>query len=372
MTAAGDVMALAFRGRLGAFALDVAATLPGRGITGLFGPSGCGKTTVLRCVAGLAHLEGRLAIGGEVWQESSRGIMVPTHRRHIGYVFQEASLFPHLSVRDNLLFGARRVAERRADPARRLGEIVELLGLGPLLDRATTALSGGERQRVAVGRALLAEPRVLLMDEPLSALDRATRDEILPWFERLHGELALPILYVSHDIAEIERLADTLVLMREGRIVASGPLRQLQTDVSLPLLQGVDAAVVLDGEVAAIDEGYGLTEVDVPGGRLIVPGIAAHIGERRRVRIAPADVSLALAPATGSTILNSLPARIVTLAREDRGPQINVVLALGADGSGSRIVARITRRSANALALAEGQRVFAEIKSIALRAGRRS
>ena len=371
MTAGDDAISLAFRGRLGAFMLDVAATLPARGITGLFGPSGCGKTTILRCVAGLTRLEGRLSVGGTVWQDSALGLLVPTHLRHVGYVFQEASLFPHLTVRDNLLFGARRVPERRADPAARLAGIVDLLGLGALLDRATTALSGGERQRVAVGRALLAEPRVLLMDEPLSALDRTTRDEILPWFERLHSELSLPILYVSHDITELERLADTLVLLSEGRILASGPLHELQTDASLPLLGSADAAVVLEGRVAAIDGAYALTEVDIAGGRLIVPGVGARVGDRRRLRVHPSDVSLALALPTGSTILNMLPARIVTLEVQGRAPQIDVGLALGAEGSGSRIVARITRRSAETLELRTGQAVFAQIKSVALLAAKR-
>ena len=264
-------------GRLGGFSLELDMAAPARGITAIFGPSGCGKTTVLRCIAGLQNLPGRIAIGGEIWQDTKSGIFLPPHRRHVGYVFQEASLFPHLSVRDNLLYGARRVTSATTS-AITLDAIVGLLGISHLLDRATHALSGGERQRVAVGRALLAQPRILLMDEPLSALDRMTKDDILPYFERLHEELALPIVYVSHDFAEVERLTDGLVLMKAGRILASGPLHALQTDPTLPLLASPEATVVLTGHVAGIDEGFALTELDVAGGVLSSPAGMARLG----------------------------------------------------------------------------------------------
>ena len=365
-----ETIDVALAGQLGSFALDATFEVPARGVTALFGPSGCGKTTVLRCLAGLQQLPGRVAIGHDVWQDSKAGIFLPPHRRHVGYVFQEASLFSHLSVRDNLLYGARRV--RRTQPAGgpTLEDIADLLGIGSLLERASTTLSGGERQRVAVGRALLSAPRVLLMDEPLSALDRMTKEEILPYFERLHEQLSLPIVYISHDFSEIERLTDTLVLMDKGRVVASGPLGELQTDPTLPLLAAPEATVVLEGRVAAIDNRYALTELTVPGARLTVPGKHGTVGDRRRLSIAASDVSLTRSAPTDSTILNCLPARIVTIEGDTNAPQASVILALGADGGESRIAARITRKSLEHLRLAEGNAIYAQIKSVALVAAR--
>ncbi len=356
-------------GKLGQFALQTAFTAPPAGITALFGPSGCGKTTVLRCIAGLQRIPGRIEVNGVCWQDSSAGIFTPPHERHVGFVFQEASLFPHLSVRNNLLYGARRVRDAEANPAS-LDDIVALLGISHLLDRSPVTLSGGERQRVAVGRALLASPRVLLMDEPLSALDQATRDEILPYFERLHEQLALPVLYVSHDLAEVERLADTLVLMREGAVIAAGPIRQLQTDASLPLLSMPHATVVLKASVARVDDPFALTEFSIAGGRLIVPGKHGAIGDIRRLRISASDVSLSKSAPTDSTILNCLPARIVSIDAVEAQPQANIILALGDGGGGERIVARITRKSLANLGLAPGMNVFAQIKSVALVAAR--
>ena len=209
---AGAIIKAGFRGSIGSFSLDAAFETPARGVTALFGPSGCGKTTVLRCIAGLNRLrQGFCAIDGEIWQDASS--FAPTHRRPIGYVFQEASLFPHLSVRRNLLYGAGGPRRAGQSDAIRFDEVVDLLGLGALLDRAPRHLSGGERQRVAIGRALLSRPKLMLMDEPLSALDRQAKDEILPFLERLHASLSLPVIYVAHDMDEIERLADHLVLM---------------------------------------------------------------------------------------------------------------------------------------------------------------
>ncbi|MGE0769722.1 MAG: molybdenum ABC transporter ATP-binding protein [Hyphomicrobiaceae bacterium] len=367
-----DIISVALAGSLGGFSLDVAFDVPARGVTALFGPSGCGKTTVLRCLAGLQRLPGRVSIAGDIWQDSERGIFLSPHRRHVGYVFQEPSLFSHLSVRDNLLYGARRVRRARDDRgnAPSLGDISDMLGIGALLDRATTMLSGGERQRVAVGRALLSEPRVLLMDEPLSALDRMTKDEILPYFERLHERLSLPILYVSHDLAELERLADTLVLIGDGRVLASGPLGELQTDPALPLLNSPEATVVLEARIAAFDERFALTELTVPGARLTVPGRHGAVGDRRRLSIAASDVSLARTAPRDSTILNCLPARIVRMEGDGSAPQVNIILALGADHGESRIAARITRKSLAHLELSEGDAVVAQIKSVALVAAR--
>jgi molybdate transport system ATP-binding protein len=357
---------LAFAARLGDFSLDVAFAVPMRGVSALFGPSGSGKTTILRCVAGLQRLSGRLRVGEEIWQDDASGIFRRPHRRPVGYVFQESSLFAHLSVRNNLLFGARRAARDRHGVFD-FAEIVGLLGIGHLLDRAPAALSGGERQRVAIGRALLSQPRLLLMDEPLAALDRPTKDEILPYLEALHEYLAIPILYVSHDLAEVERLADTLVLLDDGHVVASGQLSALEADPQLPLLRAPEAAVTLTATVVGIDEAYALTTLAVAGGTLVVPGREGGPGSRRRVRIGASDVSFARAPVTATTILNCLPARIVSVGRLDGNlAQMNIVAALGEDGDGARIVGRVTRKSQEALGLAPGSSVFAQIKSVAL------
>ena len=365
-----EAIAIRLGGNVGTFTIDVGFEVPARGITALFGPSGCGKTTVLRCIAGLHSLPGTICVGGETWQDTKAGTFRPPHQRNVGYVFQEASLFAHLSVRDNLLYGARRVRAPTSQAAPSLDAIVDLLGIGALLDRASTTLSGGERQRVAVGRAILSQPRVLLMDEPLSALDRMTKDEILPYFEMLHERLQLPILYVSHDMSEIERLADTLVLMRDGRVLASGPLRDLQTDPRLPLLSSSGATVVLDGTVGRIDESFALTELEVAGGTLVVPGRHGRSGDKRRLRIAASDVSLARHRPAETTIVNCLPVRIVAIEGDGEHPQVTAILALGAGGDGARIAARITRKSLVGLALEPGQAVFAQIKSVALIASR--
>ena len=366
MTARLAEISTAFAGSLGSFSLDVAFDMPMRGITALFGPSGCGKTTILRCMAGLQQLPGRFIIGDEVWQDSAKGVFIRTHERPLGYVFQEASLFQHLSVRQNLLYGAKRAGNAPTSDALDFDAIVELLGIGHLLERSPVALSGGERQRVSVGRALLSRPRILLMDEPLSALDRITKEEILPYFERLHESLALPIVYVSHDIGEVARLADTLVLLDKGHVLASGPLSVLQTDPTLPLIAAPDAAVMLEGRVAHIDEEYALTHFAVPGGTLLVPGRQGAPGTERRLRIAASDVSFTLTAASDTTILNCLQARIVSIDGSGSEAQVNIIAALGTDGSGARIAARITRKSQATLGLAPGTPVFAQIKSVAL------
>jgi molybdate transport system ATP-binding protein len=366
MSAGPPVIEASFAGRLGAFDVDASFTIPGRGVTALFGPSGCGKTTVLRCLAGLQRLGGRLVVGGEVWQDDAAGMFKPPHRRPIGYVFQEASLFPHLSVRKNLLYGAARAGGRSTGE---LGfeDTVALLGIGTLLDRAPAALSGGERQRVAMGRALLSRPRLLLMDEPLAALDRQTKDDILPYLEALHARLSIPIVYVSHDIAEVERLADTLVLMERGRATAVGRLADLQADPALPLLQPAEAAVTLEGRIAGTDDVYGLTLLDIEGGPLVVPGLHGPVGGRRRLRIRVSDVSFVLSRPEATTILNCLPVRILEAAPAgEGGAQVTLIAGLGEDGTGARIAARITRKSRDALGLEPGCRAYAQIKSVAL------
>ncbi|WP_197535603.1 molybdenum ABC transporter ATP-binding protein [Pararhodospirillum photometricum] len=288
----------------------------------------------------------------------------------IGYVFQEASLFPHLSVQDNLRYGLKRAPRlRTSGPTIAFDDVVELLGIGRLFDRPPSLLSGGERQRVAIGRALLSQPRLLLMDEPLSALDRASKDDILPYLERLHDALALPVLYVSHDLAEVERLADTLVLMAEGQVQTVGPLATVLADPRLPLAGQPQAAVVLEGNIEAYDSTYDLSSVAVDDITLLVPGALGAPGEKRRVRVLATDVSLAHEPPSRTSILNSFPARVISHEPgQDHG--VTVLLGLGEDGTGARILARISRKSWDLLALAPGDRVVASLKSVALTHGR--
>lgn len=367
MISGGKTINAAFNGTLGKFELNVRFDAPLRGVTGLFGPSGCGKTTILRCIAGLQKLPGYLSVGGQVWQDDKAGTFRKTHQRAIGYVFQEASLFPHLSVHRNLLYGAKRAHINGDREIIREDTIVDLLSIGHLLDRSPHALSGGERQRVAVGRALLSQPRLLLMDEPLSALDRMTKQEILPYFEALHQHLEIPMLYVTHDIGEIERLADRLVLIENGSVIASGPLHELQAKADLPLMQAPEAAVTLLGRITHIESAYELTGYGVPGGTLLVPGLQGVLGDVRRLRISAADVSFTLSPPADTTILNCLPSRIISItAQRNSGAQIMVIAALGEDGEGAQIAARITRKSLDMLKLEPGMNVFAQVKSVAL------
>ena len=363
MTGAGTIAAV-FRGQLGRFTLDAAFSVPASGVTGLFGSSGSGKTTVLRCIAGLHRLaDGYCAVNGDVWQDKSA--FRPAHKRGVGYVFQEASLFPHLSVTRNLLYATR--GRRPAAPADAIGfdEAVALLGLSALLDRAPDRLSGGERQRVAIGRALLSQPRLLLMDEPLSALDAETKREILPFLERLRDSLSLPIIYVSHDMREIERLAKYLILMESGRVRSAGPLNELQSDPALPLAAGQDAAVTLDAVVSEYDAAYGLATLTVEGGQFLTPMPKAAIGSHQRLTVAARDVSLARERPEGTTVLNILPCRIAS-ASPAAANEMVVVLTLGADGSGARLLAHVTRRSWDQLKLAEKMPVYGLVKSVAL------
>jgi molybdate transport system ATP-binding protein len=356
----GDKIEISLDGQLGRFKLTVDFSLPMQGISALFGPSGCGKTSILRSVAGLNRIPGRIVVGNETWQDAER--FVPTHKRALGYAFQEASLFQHLSVRQNLIYG-----QRRAGPGNkhvRFDGMVDLLGIGHLLDRSPENLSGGERQRVSIGRALLSQPRLLLMDEPLSALDRMAKDEVLPYFEALHAELKIPIVMVTHDMAEVERLADHLVLMHAGRVAAAGPLSALQSDPALPLAAARDAAVTLDAVVEAYDVSYGLAVLKVEGGRFTVPMKRANIGARQRLTIAAGDVSLAREVPRATTLLNILPARI--LSARPSGHEMVAVLGLGQDGTGSRVLARVTRRSWDDLGFVEGLHVQAQAKGVAL------
>lgn len=346
------------------FTLDVDLALPGRGISALFGHSGSGKTTCLRALAGLERPPGGYcAVAGEVWQDDARGIFVPTHRRAIGYVFQEASLFPHLNARGNLEFGQKR-APRSAGPdtpAFAVDAVADLLGIAHLLERRPDELSGGERQRVAIARALLAAPRLLLMDEPLAALDLKRKLEILPYLERLHDELAIPMIYVSHAPDEVARLADHLVLLAEGRAVASGPVADTLCRLDLPPAFADNVGTVVTATVAE-HEADDLTRLEFPGGYVHVSRRREAIGQSLRCRIHARDVSLALVPPARSSILNCLPATVANLAPADAPGHVLVRL----DAGGSPLLARITRRSAEALALAPGRAVYAQIKAVAL------
>lgn len=340
------------------FTLDVDLALPGRGVTALSGPSGCGKTTCLRAIAGLQRTAGnRVEVNGAVWQNDD--VFVPTHRRPIGYVFQETRLFPHLDVQRNLEYGMRRVpsADRRVS----LAQAVELLGIGALMARQPHTLSGGERQRVGMARALATSPRLLLMDEPLASLDAERKREVLPYLERLHGELDIPVLYVTHAPDEIARLAHHLVLLDAGRVVAAGPAEALMTRLDLPLAHGDTAAALIQATVIGHEPAYHLTQLAFAGGRLALPHRGSQIGQTVRLRIQARDVSLTLQRQTDTSVLNILPATVAELAEDSPG-QVMVGLDLG----GTRILARITRKSADVLQLTPGLPVHAQIKGIAI------
>jgi molybdate transport system ATP-binding protein len=348
-----------FRLQQGSFALDVSFSAPDEGVTALFGPSGSGKTTLLRCIAGLERASGSLHVNGEVWQDDT--IFMPTYKRPLGYVFQEASLFPHMSVRANLEYGLKRItASERKVP---LEQVVEWLGLSRLIERGDPAkLSGGERQRVAIGRALLTSPRLLLMDEPLSALDTASKQDILPYLERLHRELKIPVLYVSHALDEVARLADHLVLLENGRVIASGALQETLARLDLPTAHFDDAGAVIEAEVAQQDETYHLTRVDFAGGHLWVGKVDQPFGTRVRARVLARDVSIATQPPQGSSINNILNARIEEI--RDEGP--DKVIVRMKTGDSHVLLSRITRRSRDHLGLVAGMYVCAQVKSVAL------
>lgn len=344
----------------GSFKLDVDLNLPGHGITALFGHSGSGKTTCLRAMAGLERArQAYFAIGDRVWQDERRGLFVPTHQRALGMVFQEASLFPHLSVRGNMEFGQKRTLATKQGFA--LPAVAELLGIAHLLDRTPAQLSGGERQRVAIARALLAGPEILLMDEPLAALDLKRKLEILPYLERLHRELAIPIIYVSHAPDEVARLADHLVLLDQGRTVASGRLNDVLSRIDLPAAFADDAGVVIEATVAA-QEADDLTRLEFPGGTIFVSRHDEPVGTLLRCRIHARDVSLALVPPTQTSILNCVSAIVVDLAPTDTPGHVMVRL----DMAGEPLLARITRRSAERLDIRPGLALRAQIKSVAL------
>lgn len=339
------------------FQLDVDLSLPAHGVTAIFGHSGSGKTSLLRCVAGLERAPlGRLCFKDQVWQDGSR--FLPTYQRPLGYVFQEASLFPHLSVLGNLDFARRRQDGKTAIA---LDQAVALLGIAPLMDRKPDKLSGGERQRVSIARALATSPQILLMDEPLAALDLARKQEILPYLERLHHELSIPILYVSHSPDEVARLADHLVLMESGKAVASGPLNETLCRLDLPTVFADDAGVVVEGVIAA-HEADGLSRLDFAGGSFYVSRHLDSIGTRVRCRVHARDVSLSLVQPVQSSILNSIPAVVVEVAATSTPGHVLVKLQLGE----TPLLARVTERSRQHLGLQPGMPLWAQVKAVAL------
>jgi molybdate transport system ATP-binding protein len=346
--------------RLGSFALDIHFR-SGPGLTALFGRSGAGKTSVVNAIAGLIAPErGRIVVDGSVLTDTEQGIHTPTHRRRVGYVFQEGRLFPHLTVRQNLLFG--RWFAPAAAPAGRLDNVVDLLGIGAFLDRRPGRLSGGEKQRVAIGRALLASPRLLLMDEPLASLDARRKDEILPYIERLRDQGGVPIVYVSHAVAEVTRIASTLVLISDGRVRAVGPVSEVMGRAELyPIAGGFEAGAVLAVRVAAHDADWGLTELAGAFGKLMVARLDAAIGTPLRVRIRARDVILAVAPPNGISALNVLSGWVEALVPIEEAA-IEVQLRLGEE----RLLARVTRRSGATLGLLPGREIFAVIKTVAI------
>ena len=334
------------------------------GVTALFGRSGSGKTTLVNIVGGLLRPHaGRVALGDTVLVDTEKRIWVPPHRRRIGVVFQEGRLLPHLSVRQNLLFG-RWFAPRR-EGAVEVAAVVDLLGIGSLLGRRPAGLSGGEKQRVAIGRALLSKPRLLLLDEPLSALDDTRKAEILPYLERLRDEARVPIFYVSHSGAEFARLPATLVVLDAGRVTAAGPAADVLARLDIVSLAGSrEAGAVLEARILSQDDRYGLTSLATPAGELRVPRIDLPHGARLRVQVLARDVTLSLVLPTGSSALNVLPAVVAEVpgAAGNAGPSIAVRLECG----GVPLLARITRRSVSEMGLAPGKPVYAVIKSVAL------
>ena len=346
---------------LQSFALEAELRLPGAGITAVFGRSGSGKTKLLRCIAGLErNARGYLRLGDDTWQDDTAGVFVAVHRRPFGFVFQDGRLFPHLRVADNLDYGRKR-AQAAGSAGDQRSAIIELLGLGALLDRYPHQLSGGEQQRVAIGRALLTQPRLLLMDEPLASLDAQHKNDILPYLDQLHESLNIPMLYVSHAPDEVLRLADHLVLLEHGRVLAQGPMPELLSRLDLPFAHSAEAAAVIPATVTRYDNQHQITELRFDGGCLRVPQASARLGRQVRVLIQARDVSLTLTRAEDSSILNILEATVVAIEARDGG-QVTVSMRIG----GAVLLARITELSRQRLGICSGMRVFAQIKSVAL------
>jgi len=342
----------------GAFHLDASFGFSAPGVTALFGHSGAGKSTIIHAIAGLIRPdEGKIVIEGEPLLDSAQGLCVPAPERRLGVVFQDARLFPHLNVKANLLYGQRRANQK--PNAGEIERVVTLLGLAQLLERKPRTLSGGERSRVALGRALLMHPRALLLDEPLAALDAARKNEILPYLERVRDESKIPILYVSHSMDEVARLADRIIVLHEGHVIAEGSLFDVTSNLDLIGGGAQLPGSVLEAIVSGHDQVHALSELSISDETLVVPALSRNIGEKVRLRIDAQDVMLALSKPDGISANNVLPATISEVRRGE-GPYEDVLLSLGE----ARLIARITRRSAERLELEKGQKIFAVIKSV--------
>jgi len=341
----------------GDFILDVDFCTPTKGVTVVFGPSGCGKTTLLRALAGLEKSDkGFLKVGDSIWQDGKN--FKPPHMRSVGYVFQEASLFNHLNVRGNLEYGAKRANESEKDFMERA---LDLLDIRPLLERTTEQLSGGERQRVAIARALAVNPDILLMDEPLTALDLKRKKEILPYLDSLHDELDIPLIYVTHSPDEASRLADHLVLLEEGHVIGSGAIDEMLTRFDLPISHGGDATSLIEAKVGGHDERFNLTYLDFSGGQFTVTDRELPLGSKVRLRVSARDVSLTQELQTDTSILNIFSAIVDEIVPEGRS-QAMVRLKI----KDVTMLSCITRKSAELLDLNPGKQVYAQIKSVAL------
>jgi molybdate transport system ATP-binding protein len=347
--------------RFPAFHLNVDVDLPMSGITAIFGPSGSGKTTLLRCLAGLERApDGFMQFGTDVWQDEKIGLCLPLYKRPVGYVFQEPRLFPHYDVRSNLLYGYKRIPRQERRIA--MEQVVDILGIDHLLERRIHKLSGGEQQRVAIGRALLTSPKLLLLDEPLASLDIQRKQELLPFIRRLHEELRIPVIYVSHAINEILQLADGVVLLKEGQVIAVGTLNEMITSLKLRGNFGTHRiGAILDARIAGHESEYGLTHLEFNGQSLFVPLQSVAVGQVMRVHILSSDVSLVVGRTDCPTsVLNILEATIIEI-HEVNQASVDVLLDIG-----TPLVATITRKSLSNLGLKPGHRVFAHIKAVAL------
>jgi molybdate transport system ATP-binding protein len=341
------------------FNLDVDLQLPGKGITAVFGESGSGKTTFLRCLAGLEKMvDGKVQVKGQIWQSGEK--ILPVHERRVGYVFQESSLFPHLNAAQNIDYGIKRTKAEKNQASYK--QIIDLMGLSPLLDQYPDQLSGGERQRVAIARALLIEPDVLLMDEPLASLDNKRKQEIMPYLESMHEKLDVPIIYVTHSVDEVARLADHLIVLQEGAVVAEGPLQEVLANMDLPIQLGEDTGVVFEATVTERDSEWHLLRTEFLGGELWVRDGGDALDQPIRIRILARDVSLALDAHTDTSIINRLRGRIEKIHEDEDRAMLLMRLVVGE----VKILARVSRRSAHQLGIKVGDEVWAQIKGVAI------
>jgi molybdate transport system ATP-binding protein len=342
------------------FKIDVDFKIDDTGVTALFGQSGSGKTTILRALAGLHKFKNALIeIDGQVVQDQD--VFIPAYERNVGYVFQEASLFDHLSVKGNLEFASKRNKSKVPIP---FDEIVSFLGLSEFLNQSVHKLSGGQKQRVAIARALLSSPRLLLMDEPLSALDRASKNDIIPYLERLYDEMGIPVIFISHDTDEVERLADHMIVLQKGRVLDQGPLHDVLTNPDLFISKAIKTATVVEGMVHSFHEEDQVSCLSVGDQMIWVTGKAGDVGQHKRLRIAATDVSLAVEKPSQTSILNILKAEICHISKVDEA-RMNVLLKIG-QNYGPKIIARISKKSLNAFNFQIGQQVYAQIKGVSV------